>query len=78
MFYRKRSPAACGLGLVNSLGLFPLNCFLSSGDTAFVTAYLGGGSVVWVAVPYELLRGEAAFLHPHRGLVGAGAPPRGL
>jgi hypothetical protein len=48
------------LALVNSLGilLFPLNYFLSSGDTAFIAYYLHI-SEAWIAVPYELLRGGA-------------------
>ena len=64
LFYRGVSPTARGMGLllalVNGLGtlLFPLNYFLSSGDTAFIAHYLHI-SEVWVAVPYELLRGGA-------------------
>jgi len=64
LLYRGRSPATRGLGLVlalaNGLGIlfFPLNYFLSSGDTAFIAYYLGI-SEAWVAVPYELLRGGA-------------------
>ena len=64
LLYRGRTPATRGLGLVlalvNSLGLllFPLNYFLSNGDTAFIAYYLGI-SEAWVALPYELLRGGA-------------------
>jgi len=64
LLYRGRSAAARGLGLVLALVdslvvlLFPLNYFLSSGDTAFIAYYLGI-SEAWVAVPYELLRGGA-------------------
>jgi len=58
------------LTLVNGLGivLFPLNYFLSSGDTAFMAYYLHVHEA-WVAVPYELLRGAALVA----ALVGLGS-----
>ncbi|RMF57974.1 MAG: hypothetical protein D6748_09955, partial [Calditrichaeota bacterium] len=67
VFYRSSSPTlrAAGLilALVNGLGiiLFPLNYFLSSGDTAFIAYYLQVSETL-VAVPYEILRGESLLI----------------
>ena len=64
LLYRDVSPTLRAVGLilalVNGLGvlLFPLNYFLSSGDTAFIAYYLHISEAL-VAIPYELLRGGA-------------------